>query len=190
MGGGFAGHETTAALLEVALHYLASDQHLQGRIREQVQAREGFDYSAVTGMRGVRNVLNESLRLWPPAPGYFRLARTDQQLAGYRIPAGTSVFILTLAAHRDPEVWGPAATEFDPSRFEADRQRDYPNRFFHPFGVGPRACIGRAFALHEATLLLARILAAYTLSTHQPLKMHERTSLRPVPYQLTVTPRT
>ncbi|MFE2959470.1 cytochrome P450 [Nocardia tengchongensis] len=184
------GYETTAALLETVLYYLAADQELQERLRAEISARGGFDYKAITGMRLIRQVLNECLRLWPPAPGYFRRARTDQDLGGYRIHAGQMVFVLAMAAHRDQEVWGPDADIFDPSRFEPDRMRSHPDRFFEPWGTGPRSCIGRQFALHEATLLIARILSAFELRTDgTPLVMREGGTMRPEPYQLKVVPR-
>ncbi|MFF3569258.1 cytochrome P450 [Nocardia jiangxiensis] len=184
-----AGHETTAALLETTLHYLAERPELQDELRQEIHDRGSFDYGAVTGMRKIRNLLNEVLRLWPPVPGFFRLARTDQTLGGYHVPAGQPVFVLALAAHRDPEVWGPHASEFDPTRFEPGPLREFPHRWFHPWGTGPRSCIGMAFALHEATLLLARILDATTLSAPEPLDMHERGTLRPNPFQMTVRER-
>lgn len=184
-----AGHETTAAVLETALHYLAATPDLQDELRAEIEAQGGFDYEAVVRMRRIRNVLNEVLRLWPPVSGFFRVARTDQVLGGYKIPAGQSVLVLSLAAHRDPEAWGPQADHLDPDRFEADRSREFPNRFFHPFGTGPRSCIGRAFALHEATLLLARILDTYTLNSVAPLHMYERGTLRPEPFTLTARHR-
>ncbi|MBF6332437.1 cytochrome P450 [Nocardia transvalensis] len=184
-----AGHETTAAMLETALHYIASVPDLQDELRAEVEAHGGFGYDSVIRMRRIRNVLNETLRLWPPVSGFFRVARADQVLGGYKIPAGQSVFVLALAAQRDREVWGPQAEDFDPERFEPDRLREFPDRFLHPFGTGPRSCIGRAFALHEATLLLARILDSYTVSGVGPLRMYERGTLRPEPYQLTVRPR-
>lgn len=185
-----AGHETTAALLEVALHHLAADQSLQDRLRAETTQRQSFDYTAVTGMRLIRQTLNECLRMWPPVPGYFRVARSDHNLGGYLIPAGRSVFVLALAAQRDTTVWGPTAAHFDPDRFETERLRQYPHRFFQPWGVSPRACIGRAFALHEATLLIARILTEFTLiGDGSPLNLYERGTLRPTPYHIKVVPR-
>jgi unspecific monooxygenase len=159
-------------------------------LRTEIDERAGFDYDAVSGMRRIRQVLNECLRLWPPAPGYFRVARTDQNLGGYLIPAGRAVFVLALAGHRDTDVWGPAAGEFNPARFDPDRLRQYPDRFFQPWGVGPRSCIGRQFAIHEATLMLARILDSFDLTSDgEPITMQERTTLRPQPYHLKVVPR-
>ncbi|MGW4532635.1 cytochrome P450 [Nocardia sp. NPDC004340] len=186
-----AGSETTAALLEVVLHCIAADRQLQEELRAEITARGGFDYQAVTGMRLVRHVLNECLRLWPPVPGYLRKARSDQNLGGYLIPAGQRVFVLALAAQRDRDVWGPDADTFDPYRFEADRLRANPERFFQPWGVGPRSCIGRQFALQQATLLIARILSDFELATDgEPLVINEHGTFRPAPYRLKITATT
>ncbi|WP_327146842.1 cytochrome P450 [Nocardia sp. NBC_01327] len=200
-----AGHETTAALLEAALHYLAADPALQQRLRAGIESRGGFGYDEVAGMRDIRNVLSETLRLHPPVPGLFRVAREDRILGGYRIPQGQAVFVLSLAAHRDRQVWGEDADIFDADRFTATRRRAHPDAWWRPFGAGPRACIGMAFALHEATLLLARILHSYDLAlpvgaqahpvgaqardAGSGLRLYERGSLRPEPYELIATHR-
>lgn len=186
-----AGHETTAALLETVLWYLARRPDLVDGIRAEAQAR-GFGYDGVAGMRYTRRVLNEALRLWPPVPGYFRVSRTDQTLGGYDIPAGHSVFVHALAAQRDTSVWGPDAATFDPGRWESAALRRYPDRFFVPFGTGPRSCIGRAFAMQESALLISRIVAAYDLAPLDLAEagepdMLERGTLRPVAYQCSVT---
>lgn len=187
-----AGHETTAALLEVTLWYLAARPDLAQRVVDEGRSR-GFDYSGVAGMRTTRNVLNESLRLWPPVPGMFRVARTDQQLGGYDIPAGHAVFVLTLAAQRDAQVWGPTADRFDPDRWDAKALRRYPDRYFTPFGTGPRSCIGRAFAMQESALLISKICDAFALDHvdevgDEPV-MRERGTLRPAPFSVTIAPR-
>ncbi|MGW0178967.1 cytochrome P450 [Nocardia sp. NPDC003345] len=182
-----AGHETTAALLEVALYHLARNPGYQDRVRAEMPPQAtSLDYEGVTRMRFTRQFLNECLRLCPPAPGYFRIARTEQSLGGYRIPAGRAVFVLALAAQRDPEVWGPDAATFDPDRFDTAALRTFPDRFFQPWGTGPRSCIGRAFALHEATLLLGRLVHAFDLrgASDAPLALQERGTLRPEPFEL------
>ncbi|WP_227996871.1 cytochrome P450 [Nocardia australiensis] len=187
-----AGHETTAALLEVALHHLARNPDHQDRIRAEVPSQTtSLGYEDVTRMRFTRQFLNECLRLWPPAPGYFRIARTDQNLGGYLIPAGRAVFVLALAAQRDPDVWGPDAEDFDPDRFDSAALRAFPDRFFQPWGTGPRSCIGRAFAMHEATLMLGQLVRAFDLRTTSaaPLTLRERGTLRPEPFELTARGR-
>ncbi|WP_042376516.1 cytochrome P450 [Gordonia alkanivorans] len=187
-----AGHETTAALLEITLWYLATRRDLAERVVAEGRER-GFDYQGVAGMRTTRSILNEALRLWPAVPGYFRVSRVDQQLGGYDIPAGHSVFVHALAAQRDTTVWGPDAAQFDPDRWESKALRRYPNRFFTPFGTGPRSCIGRAFAMQESALLVSRIAAAYELelvgdATDEP-PMRERGTLRPEPFSVRITSR-
>lgn len=187
-----AGHETTAALLEVALYYLAENPGYQDRVRDEMPSQTtGLGYDEVIKMRFTRQFLNECLRLWPPAPGYFRIARTDQNLGGYLVPAGRAVFVLALAAQRDPDVWGATAEDFDPDRFDTAALRAFPDRFFQPWGTGPRSCIGRAFALHEATLMIARLVQAFDLRTTSaaPLTLRERGTLRPEPFELTARGR-
>ncbi len=187
-----AGHETTAALLETTLWYLASMPDLAEQVRSEASQR-GFDYSAVAGMKFTRSMLNETLRLWPPVPAYFRVARVDQNLGGYDLKAGQLVSVLVLAAQRDVDVWGPTAKEFDPNRWQPKTLREHPDRFFSPFGTGPRSCIGRAFAMQEAALMISKIVAAYDLSLVSPESgneptMLERGTLRPKPFQCQITP--
>lgn len=185
-----AGHETTASLLEATLWYLAKHPDQAEAVRAEATDR-GFDYDGVAGMRTTRQILNEVLRLWPSVPGFFRVARHDLQLGGYDIPAGHSVFVLALAAQRDPEGWGPDADQFRPSRWESKALREHPDRFFAPFATGPRACIGRAFAMQESALLISRLTAAFDLSIDDPADapaMRERGSLRPEPFTMKALP--
>lgn len=183
-----AGHETTAALLETSLWYLARNPDWVKEIRDEV-SRRGLTYDGVAGMRATRSVLSEVLRLWPPVPAYFRVSVVDQTLGGFDIPAGQIVSVLSLAAQRDMAAWGDDADEFKPERWSAAELRKYPNRFFQPFGTGPRSCIGRAFALQEATLIIASIVSRFDIrlsaddSVDAPA-MYERGTLRPVPFRL------
>lgn len=186
-----AGHETTAALLETTLWYLATRPELLAQVRTE-GAERGFSYTGVAGMKATRNILNEALRLWPPVPAYFRVAREDQTLGGYSLPAGHLVSVLVLAAQRDVDVWGPDAREFKPERWQAKALRQYPDRFFSPFGTGPRSCIGRAFAMQESALLVAKIATSYNLSLDIPTgdrspEMLERGTLRPRPFHCVLT---
>lgn len=186
-----AGHETTAALLETTLWYLAQNPDWVREIRKEV-FRRGLTYDGVAGMRTTRNVLSEVLRLWPPVPAYFRVSVVDQSLGGFDIPAGQIVSVLALAAQRDTAAWGDDADEFKPGRWSASELRKYPNRFYQPFGTGPRSCIGRAFAMQEATLIIASIIARFdfSLAEGDSMKapaMYERGTLRPVPFRLNLT---
>jgi unspecific monooxygenase len=94
--------------------------------------------------------------------------------------------------HRDPAVWGDNAAEFDPDRFLPERSQGRNPHAYKPFGTGQRACIGRQFALHEAVLVLARMLHRYDLvgDPAYQLRVSERLTLMPEGFELTLNPRT
>ncbi|MBF8170132.1 cytochrome P450 [Streptomyces olivaceus] len=181
-----AGHETTSGALSFALHYLAQHPEVAARARAEVDrvwgGTETPGYEQVARLRYVRRVLDESLRLWPTAPGFAREAREDTVLGGaYPMRRGAWALVLTGMLHRDPQVWGPDAERFDPDRFEAKAVRSRAPHTFKPFGTGARACIGRQFALHEATLVLGLLLRRYELRPDPGyrLRVTERLTLMP-----------
>ncbi|WP_326718738.1 cytochrome P450 [Streptomyces sp. NBC_00243] len=181
-----AGHETTSGALSFALHYLSRHPDVAARARAEVDrvwgdtARPGYDQ--VAKLRYVRRVLDESLRLWPTAPAFAREARQDTVLGGvHPMRQGAWALVLTAMLHRDPDVWGANPEEFDPERFDAKAVRSRPAHTFKPFGTGARACIGRQFALHEATLVLGLLLRRYELRPDPgyELRVAERLTLMP-----------
>ncbi len=181
-----AGHETTSGALSFALHYLARHPEIAARARAEVDrvwgGTEAPGYEQVARLRYLRRVLDESLRLWPTAPGFAREAREDTVLGGtYPMRRGAWALVLTGMLHRDPEVWGPDAERFDPDRFDAKAVRARAPHTFKPFGTGARACIGRQFALHEATLVLGLLLRRYELRPEPEyrLRVTERLTLMP-----------
>ncbi|NKI44718.1 cytochrome P450 [Streptomyces physcomitrii] len=181
-----AGHETTSGALSFALHYLAQHPAVLARAQEEVDRVWGPTgepgYEQVAKLRYVRRVLDESLRLWPTAPGFAREAREDTVLGGvHPMRRGAWALVLAGALHRDPEAWGEDAEEFDPDRFAPQAVRSRPAHVFKPFGTGARACIGRQFALHEATLVLGLLLRRYDLLPEPGyrLKVAERLTLMP-----------
>ncbi|MER7929223.1 cytochrome P450 [Streptomyces sp. NPDC096057] len=192
-----AGHETTSGSLSFALHYLARHPRIAARARAEVDQvwgdTETPGYEQVAKLRYVRRVLDESLRLWPTAPAYAREATRDTELAGsHPMRRGAWALILTPMLHRDPEVWGPDAEEFDPDRFDAKAVRSRAPHTFKPFGTGARACIGRQFALHEATLVLGLLLRRYELRPDPAyrLRVTERLTLMPEGLRLHLDRRT
>lgn len=195
-----AGNETTAGTLGVCLHYLANDPGLQDAVRDELDAAGGLealaDYGSISKLRLTRRIVDEALRLWPVAPAYFRRARTDttietRDFGTVQIPKNTVVMALTLGAHRDKVTWGPDADEFRPDRFTAANLRKYPDRVYRPFGIGPRSCIGRQFALHEAVLAIAAIAGTFTVSatSGSDLVMAEQITLKPKDLTVTVDVR-
>ncbi|MFI8946249.1 cytochrome P450 [Streptomyces sp. NPDC053750] len=181
-----AGHETTSGALSFALHYLAQHPDVAARARAEVDRvwgdTEAPGYEQVAKLRYVRRVLDESLRLWPTAPAFAREAREDTVLGGtHPMRRGAWALVLIGMLHRDPEVWGPDAERFDPDRFDAKAVRSRAPHTFKPFGTGARACIGRQFALHEATLVLGLLLRRYELRAEPDyrLRVTERLTLMP-----------
>jgi cytochrome P450 len=107
-------------------------------------------------------VLEEVLRLYPPAWILGRRALATDELAGYPIPAGSTVLISIYNIHRHPAFWvNPEG--FDPARFEPERKQARHRYAFIPFGSGPRLCIGNNFALMEAALITAMVTQRYRL---------------------------
>ncbi|SEP71752.1 unspecific monooxygenase [Streptomyces sp. yr375] len=192
-----AGHETTSGALSFALHYLSRNPRLAARARAEVDRVWGDTavpgYEQVARLRYVRRVLDEALRLWPTAPAFAREARADTVLGGeHPMRRGGWALVLTGMLHRDPEVWGPDAERFDPDRFDAAAVRARAPHTFKPFGTGARACIGRQFALHEATLVLGLLLRRYELrpDTAYRLRVTERLTLMPDGLRLHLERRT
>lgn len=186
-----AGHETTGNLLAFACHYIATTQGVADQMRTERQSLIGdrpLQFEDVARLRYTRAVISEALRLWPTAPGFFRAARKDTQLGDFSFKAGEWVFLLLLAVHRDKNAWGPDAENFRPDRF-LTRSTVKPN-MYRPFGTGPRACIGRQFALHEATVILSDLVNNYDLhSADTELTVEENLTLRPTNVRMNFTKR-
>ncbi|MEV0523038.1 cytochrome P450 [Streptomyces sp. NPDC050439] len=193
-----AGHETTSGAMSFALYYLAKHPAVLDLVRREVDALWGDaadpepTFDDVGRLTYTRQVLNEALRLWPTAAAFGRHAREDTLLGG-RIPLreGQGVTVLTPMLHRQP-VWGDNPELFDPARFTAEAEAARSPHAFKPFGTGERACIGRQFALHEATMLLGMLVHRYRLHDHADyrLTVKETLTLKPDGFTLTLTPRT
>jgi len=156
-----AGHDTTATALTHSLWALGHHPDLQDRVAAEVAeigTRE-LTPADVPRLTYTRQVLDESLRLCPPAAGVGRLALEDFEVAGYRVEAGSIVAVGIQAVHRDPALW-PNPMAFDPERFAPGSAATRRRWQFVPFSGGPRSCIGEHFALLETTLALATIVSA------------------------------
>lgn len=195
-----AGHETSAGVLAFALYFLANNPHIAANARAEIderfpdRRRPEFAYDDIAKLRYLRRVVDETLRLWPIAPGYFREAKHDTTIGGkYRFRRGDWVFVLTLAAHRDPSAWGDDANVFDPDRFLPDRLRTLGSYVYKPWGTGLRACIGRQFAYHEILLALASLVHAFEFEAEPGYDLDgnviEQITLKPNGFRLRVTPR-
>ncbi len=156
-----AGHETTALTLAWALYLCAHDPAVQEAARAEAsavlqgRAAEAADLAALPL---TRRIVDEALRLYPPAAFLARTAMAPDTLCGREVRAGDTVILPIYALHRNALLWdNPDA--FDPSRFAQARSID---RFAYlPFGDGPRICIGASFALQEAVIILTTLLSRF-----------------------------
>uniref|UniRef100_A0A0D9Y851 Cytochrome P450 n=1 Tax=Oryza glumipatula TaxID=40148 RepID=A0A0D9Y851_9ORYZ len=164
----FAGQDTTSNHLVWTMFLLSSNAQWQDKLREEVLT--------------VNMVLLESLRLYSPVVIIRRIADSDIDLGNLKIPKGTVLSIPIAKIHRDRDVWGPDADEFNPARFKngVSRAAGYPNALLS-FSQGPRGCIGQTFAMLESQIAIAMILQRFEFRlspsyVHAPM---EAITLRP-----------
>ncbi len=156
-----AGHETTALTLAWSLYLCAFDTGVQEQARAEVATVVGDGPVAAEHLDRLvflRQIVDEALRLYPPAGILSRTARQPDRLCGREVRAGDTVMIPIYALHRHHQLWSEP-NAFDPDRFA---QRGAIDRYAYlPFGDGPRICIGASFAIQEAVLILATLLARF-----------------------------
>jgi cytochrome P450 len=160
-----AGHETTALVLSFTFYLLAQhpkiEQKLAAEFEEVLQGRPPT-MADLPRLVYAEQVVRESMRLYPPAPGIGREAINDCEIAGYQIRKGTQIGLLQWIVHRDPR-WFEEPAEFKPERWANDFAKRLPRGAYFPFGDGPRICIGSQFAMIEAVLILATVISRYHL---------------------------
>jgi len=179
-----AGHATTAHALTWTLYLLA--RHPAALQRVVAEQREVLGGSAPTPdtlrqLGYLEMVAKEALRLYPPAWAGVRVAATEIQYQGYRIPAGTSVVYSQWLSHRLPDVFHDPLV-FRPERFDPANGEEHPPFAYVPFGGGARLCLGMTFALQEIKVVLSALLAHWRLV----LEPGQRVVPRPV---VTLMPR-
>jgi cytochrome P450 len=158
----FAGHETTATALTWACYLLAVNPQHQDQVRTEVSGLGTPGAEDLPRLTYTRMVLEETLRLFPPAWSFGRKAIRDDEVGGYGIPAGSLVWVCPFVTHRDPRFWERPET-FEPERFTPERAASRHRLAYFPFASGPRMCIGAHFAMTVAQLTLASIARRYRL---------------------------
>jgi len=178
-----AGHETTANALTWTFYLLAKHPWAEARLHaelDEVLDGRAPTFDDVAKLRYARMVIDEAMRLYPPAHTLERQAVADDEVGGRRIPAGSAVIVSPWVLHRHRKLWDrPEA--FDPERFAPERAEGRPRYAYLPFGGGPRICIGAGFALTEAAILLAAIAQRFRLrlAANQPVEPVGLITLRP-----------
>lgn len=174
------GFETTATSLAFILYELAKNQEEQEKVYKELKRiqrlKEELAYEDIQELTRLDMVTSECLRMYPPLVLFTtRVCTQDTTLMGEFFPAGVNVLVPTWNIHHDPELW-PEPSQFNPERFgdgEA-KHHDHPAAYL-PFGLGPRECIGRRFALLELKIAVCKILAKYRIvpcsETEDPVKL-------------------
>lgn len=178
-----AGHETTARALTWTLYLLARAPEWQTAARAEVNGVAGRDTitaAHLPHMPIVHQVLNESMRLYPPAPSVLRTVTRPLSIGTEKLSPGDLAIIPIYCVHRHRRLWANPDC-FDPARFAPEAAKSYPRTQYMPFGAGPRICLGSAFAMTEAGVLLATFLrdAEFDWSAKREPEPISRITLRP-----------
>uniref|UniRef100_A0A1J3IME7 Cytochrome P450 734A1 n=1 Tax=Noccaea caerulescens TaxID=107243 RepID=A0A1J3IME7_NOCCA len=155
----FAAKETTGNLITWVLVLLAMHQEWQNIAREEVTRVLGPTPDILQDLKTLGMIINETLRLYPPAMTLNRDTLRRAKLGDLEIPAGTQLCLSVIAMQHDKETWGDDAEEFNPRRFEDPRKE---SALLVPFGLGGRTCVGQNLAVVEAKLVIATILRHYS----------------------------
>lgn len=178
-----AGHETTAQALNWTWYLLSQHPAVEAKLHaelDQVLGGRAPAHDDVARLPYLRMVLDESMRLYPPAHTMSRQALGPDQICGAAIAKGSILFIVPWLLHRHRRLWDEPE-RFLPERFAASAAEGRPRYAYLPFGAGPRVCIGAAFALTEAMLVLATVAQRYRirLVPGHPVAPHGLITLRP-----------
>lgn len=174
-----AGHETTANALSFANWLLVHHPNEVARVRDEFAAVVGDRRPTVSDLPKLiysTQVIEESMRLYPPAWAFERSALSDDVIAKHRVKKGTTIGIVPYVMHRNTEYW-PEPEAFKPERFEKAQSANRPKHAYIPFGGGPRLCIGNAFAMMEMQVILPMILRAAELQAVPGFKLELEPSI-------------
>lgn len=177
-----AGHETTANALTFVLYLLGRHPEVQQKVFEEILEIESNTIDIIEKLQKmtyINAVLNEAMRLYPPAWITDRQNIEDDFLTGYHIKKETLIGISFYALHRNPKYW-VNPDRFDPERFLGD-QKKISMRYFYPFGAGPRMCIGNGFAIYEMCLTLNYIVKRFKIrSIGEDISVNPLITLKPI----------
>jgi len=160
-----AGHETTASALTWSLYLLSQCPHLQKEIQAEINAHSKngeITFETIKHLKTTLNVFQEAMRLYPPVSFYPREAMKECPIGNKTAQKGDVLSISPWLIHRHRKVWKDPDV-FDPSRFDDPAQKENIKEHYLPFGLGPRLCIGKGFAIQESVLTLATIIQNFDI---------------------------
>ena len=175
-----AGHETSATGLSWLLLELSKHPKIVAKIRQEAEIFEDVpNYGQIMQMPYTRQVVEEGLRLYPPAWTMTRSTISDDVIDNFQVKRGSSLFMSVFNLHRNPNIWANP-TLFNPENFSPENVKARPKFNYLPFGAGPRICIGQQFALMEMQLLLAALIKRFTFEAmpSHPVSMHPQIVLK------------
>jgi len=186
-----AGHETTANALTFTLQLLGSHLDVQQKVFEEILKVESESDDVVEQLQKmtyINAVLNESMRLYPPAWITDRQNVEDDSLGEFNIKKDTLIGVSFYELHRNPKYWDNPE-QFNPDRFLGE-QKKHSMQYFYPFGAGPRMCIGAGFAIYEMCLAISHIIKKYkVVSVRNTVNFNPLITLKPVDVEVVFSER-
>ncbi len=161
-----AGHETTASALMWTWYLLSQHPEVEAKLLEELDVVLGGrtpELADLPKLAYTEMIIKEAMRLYPPAWSITRQAIADVQIGGFTIPKGSVVIVNIYGMHHDARYFADP-DRFDPERFRPENEKNIPKYAYIPFGGGPRVCIGNAFAMMEAKLIVATIAPHFHLA--------------------------
>ncbi len=176
-----AGHETTSNSLTFTCQLLAQNPEIQEKIYSEITQAKSETESLMEFIKAcpyTKNVVEESLRLYPPAYFIDRVNIEDDEFKGMKIPKNSSLLFSLLEIHTNPRYW-EKPQNFVPERFSDANPNEFSSNYY-PFGAGPRMCIGNNFAMYEMILAIAEIVKTYKISQKKsPIEIKPLITLKP-----------
>lgn len=169
-----AGFETSASAATWLQYRLSLQPQMRQRLYAEVEeVLQGSEPTAesYTDLEFTKRAIQETLRIYPPAYNFSRIAQQDDEIGGYHIPKGAMVIVAPWATHRLREYW-PNPEGFDPDRFLPERNARRPGMAYIPFGAGHRVCIGAGLATVQLTVSVARFAQRYRLDLKPAHRVH------------------
>ncbi|HNP33200.1 MAG TPA: cytochrome P450 [Flavobacterium sp.] len=177
-----AGHETSANAMTFTLHLLGNHPEIQQKIFDElieIESQTNDVVEQLQKMNYTNAVINESMRLYPPAWITDRENIEDDTLLGYHVKDKTLIGVSFYELHRNPKYWNNPE-DFKPERFLGEQKKE-SYKYFYPFGAGPRMCIGLGFAMYEMSLTLSYIIKKFKVtSSAKDIQVNPLVTLKPV----------